>query len=292
VRRWDRTPSSKPKEALFDGQPLNIETHQKNPLEYAASEVVKKLKSRPGYDHYYHRTKPATEDYFRHDNTISLVAKFKDGHEEGYDIIPERETDMWSSRYSLVMYKIIEDDFNNFMSYIPFEEDLLDQVYSPRLADIINRLGREIENFLKAWLKSHYADTYPNVEQFRNGRRKMSDLKNFFEPVAELSKQRVQVKNLGYTIYPFEDFQHSGDEVPFWWTLYNEQKHNAYESRKHATIRNTLYPLAALFVLNCLVPTKKEIDFFEMYGTQSMNFEECSSKFFVYTRWRSMLNFA
>lgn len=87
--------------------------------------------------------------------------------EEGYDIIPEKKTDMLSSGYSRMMYNIIEDDFNKFLNYIPLEEELLDVVYSPRLADIIMRLGREIENFFKEWLDSSYSNKYPKVDLYR-----------------------------------------------------------------------------------------------------------------------------
>jgi hypothetical protein len=291
LMRWDRTPTSKPKEALFDGQPMNIETDQEKPLKYAVSKVVEKLKSLPEFDTVKYRTDPGDEDNFRPDDVINLIATVK-GQEEGYDIIPKKKADMLSSGYSRMMYNIIEDDFNKFLSYIPLEEDLIDEVYSPRLADIIIRLGREIENFFKAWLDSPYSDMYQNVESCRNGRRMMSDLKIFFEPITKLSLNEVYVKNLGYSIYPFEDFSKSGERLPYWWTLYNNQKHKAYENRKYATIRNTLYPLAALFVLNCLIPTDEDVACFEKFGFTRPNARECSSTLFMYRPWYNMLSYS
>lgn len=120
----------------------------------------------------------------------------------------------------------------------------------------------------------------------------MSDLKIFFEPITKLSTKEVYVKNLGYSIYPFEEFLKSGESVPYWWTLYNKQKHNAYETRKCATIRNTLYPLAVLFVLNCLIPTEGDVAHFEIHGFPLSNFRECSSELFIHKAWNNLLNFS
>jgi hypothetical protein len=209
VMRWDRKPTSKPKEALFDGQPMKIETDQEKTLKYAVSRVAEKLNSLPGASKVDYRTHQGYDDDFRPDDVISLIVTFEDGHEEGYDITPEKKADMLGSGYSRMMYNIIEDDFNKFLSYVPLEEELLDDVYSPRLADIIIRLGREIENFFKAWLDSSYSNMYPNVNLYRNRKREMSDLKIFFESITKLSSKEVYVKNLGYSIYPFEEFSKS-----------------------------------------------------------------------------------
>lgn len=195
------------------------------------------------------------------------------------------------SGYSSEMYQIIESDFIEFTNYVPLEEGLLDNVYSPRLADIIIRLGCQIEAFFKEWLNCPLADSYPKVDSYRNGFLKMHQFKKFFEPTAKLSSQEVLVIKLGYTIRPFEDFIKSGDDVPFWWTIYNDQKHKAYIERKKATIRNTLYPLAALFVLNGLIPNERDIIHFGKHGFSYPQYKQYESPLFVYKPAHTMLDF-
>jgi len=85
--RWDRTPGSKSEEALFNGKPLLIETDQDNHQEVALVIANKQLYSLPGRKTLYQRANmgPGKDP----NGIMSLRVVFEDGHEEGYDIIPE-----------------------------------------------------------------------------------------------------------------------------------------------------------------------------------------------------------
>ncbi len=87
LMRWDRTPASKSEEALFNGKPLLIETDQENHPEFAQVTANKQLFSLSGYKTLYIRAKTGPGEHPL--GIISLRVFFKDGHDEGYDIVPE-----------------------------------------------------------------------------------------------------------------------------------------------------------------------------------------------------------
>lgn len=162
---------------------------------------------------------------------------------------------MFNSGYSIEMYRIIEDDFIDFIRYVPLEESHL-KVYSPKLADIIIRCCNQIETFFKEWLMLPSLDHLDKIEIYRNKiniRRgpqlKIEDYRNFFEPRLELSERGLLVTTLDKYIYPFKEFANK-DNAPRWWTTHNNLKHHAYENRKEATLEISLYAVAALYYLN------------------------------------------
>jgi hypothetical protein len=162
---------------------------------------------------------------------------------------------MFNSGYSIEMYRIIEDDFVDFISYVPLEENHL-KVYSPKLADIIIRCCNQIEAFFKEWLMLPSLDHLEQIEIYRSKinikkgpRLKIEDYKYFFKPRLRLSEHCLFVPTLDKYISPFEEFNSEG-KAPSWWTVHNNLKHHAFENRKEATLEVALYAISALFYLN------------------------------------------
>ena len=85
LMRWDRIPGSKTEEAFFNGKPLLIETDQENHQEFAQVKANKQLFSLPGRKTLYVDKGPGEDPR----GIMRLRVVFEDGHEEGYDIIPE-----------------------------------------------------------------------------------------------------------------------------------------------------------------------------------------------------------
>lgn len=178
---------------------------------------------------------------------------------------------MFNSGYSIKMYRIIEDDFIDFISYVPLEENHLN-VYSPKLADIIIRCCNQIETFFKEWLMlpslerfdpiEQYRDKYRNEARNRGPRLNIGDYRDFFEPHLRLSEYDVYIPTLDKYIYPFKEFSEES-RAPCWWTVHNHLKHRAYEKRRKATLEIALYAIAALFFLN-------RSNHLTTYGLQSM----------------------
>jgi len=170
----------------------------------------------------------------------------------------EEDLNMFNSGYSIEMYRIIEDDFIDFISYVPLEENHLN-VYSPKLADIIIRCCNQIETFFKEWLMLPSLDDFDEIEKYRKkyrdelqGKRpylNIMDYKDFFEPRLELSRYNINVPTLNEDIFPFKEFKEER-QAPCWWDVHNHLKHRAYDNRQEATLKVALYAVAALFFLN------------------------------------------
>lgn len=167
----------------------------------------------------------------------------------------EENLNMFNSGYSTEMYRIIENDFIDFISYVPLEENNLN-VYSPKLADIIMRCCSQIETFFKEWLMLPSLDHLKRIEIYRSKitikkgpRLNIEDYGAFFEPRLRLSDHGLFVPTLNKSIYPFKEFSNNS-KAPCWWTVNNNLKHHAYENRQEATLEIALYAIAALFFLN------------------------------------------
>lgn len=167
----------------------------------------------------------------------------------------QENLNIFNSGYSIEMYRIIEDDFIDFIRYVPLEESHLN-VYSPKLADIIIRCCNQIETFFKEWLMLPSLDHLDKIEIYRNKvnirmgpQLKIEDCRNFFEPRLGLSERGLFVTTLDKYIYPFKEFSNRGN-TPRWWTTHNKLKHHAYENRKEATLEVALDAISALFYLN------------------------------------------
>lgn len=157
---------------------------------------------------------------------------------------------MFNSGYSIEMYRLIETDFIDFISYVPLEENHLN-VYSPKLADIIIRCCNQIETFFKEWLMLPSLNHLDDIEIYRNKGHLLNigDYRNFFEPRLRLSEHCLFIPTLNKYISPFGEFSNKS-KAPRWWTVHNNLKHHAYENRKEATLEIALYAISALFFLN------------------------------------------
>jgi len=155
---------------------------------------------------------------------------------------------MFSSGYSIELYKVLEDDFITFISYVPLDEGHL-RVHSPKLADLIIRCCIQIDIFFKEWLKLSNLDHIDDISNYRQKRQNIDLYRDFFEPRLHLSKFTICVKDLEDPISPFENFSEIS-KAPCWWAAHNNLKHDAYKSRKYATLDNALNAISALYFLH------------------------------------------
>ena len=61
---------------------------------------------------------------------------------------------MFKSGYTLMLYGILENDVVDFLTYIPLEYYLGDkrkEIFSPRLAELMIRIGSQIDIFFRNW---------------------------------------------------------------------------------------------------------------------------------------------
>ncbi|MES2837655.1 MAG: hypothetical protein V4667_09040 [Bacteroidota bacterium] len=165
----------------------------------------------------------------------------------------------FSSGETYEQYQIIEKDFIDFINVVPLAEEHY-SVHSPFLRDIIIRACVQIEIFFKEWAKSNCTmdNTNPLLKKYNKTDKKSKELKGernwtfkdyyCFKQDVEHGDSSIKVRVLDIDIFPFENW--TEEKPPFWWESYNSIKHSGFDNKKHSTLKNALYSLAALFQLH------------------------------------------
>lgn len=89
------------------------------------------------------------------------------------------------------------------------------------------------------------SDEHSNINTYRQ---------RILEVYPEIVNQKVKIMNSNLEIYPFMIWNTRNDETDnnnneSWWTGYNKIKHSRTSSYKEANLKNTLYALAALYLI-------------------------------------------
>ena len=155
-------------------------------------------------------------------------------------------------------YHSIEKDFIKFIEYFPLsrypEEDDMKKITSPKLADLLLRIGSKIDISFSSRINN------PNRELNWN------DYKNL-EPELKLSDYSVFSTHNQEYMTPFEDWQYIkkdklkkpgavAEQVDFWWTAYNNVKH--HYNIENANLYHVYNSLSALFILVCVFKTGRD----------------------------------
>ena len=161
---------------------------------------------------------------------------------------------MFKSGYSVRIFKVLEDDLVDFFNYIPIEyypNEESQNIYSPKLAELLIRIGSQVDIFFRHWGVVHnvYNKTHTNnlkIDNLNFGNYK--DIEKSGELILSSKKIEILLKN--ENINPFEFWIDNG--YPLWWTAYNKLKHHGFTYRKMGNLFNVIEALSALFLLNCV----------------------------------------
>lgn len=175
---------------------------------------------------------------------------------------------------SYEQYQIIENDFINFIKFVPLCQDHFD-VYSPFLRDIIIRTCVQVEIFFKEWgkeicstntnfvLLSKYNKTYKDGTIMGAKNWGIKDY-NIWSTQLNI---KIHVPLLNEDILPFSDWT---PETPMkWWNVYNQIKHSGHTAKKEATLEMALLALAGLFQLHCAHRTS--FNYLKQFNTISIS---------------------
>jgi hypothetical protein len=146
------------------------------------------------------------------------------------------------------MYQSLEKEFLNYIEYVPLSPQHYN-VWSYPLVNLFNNIGSSVDSFFKNAIKCNSLDDFPSIDQIRLNSRQhnMKTYREIFDTQYQVSnKQIFELKNFT-SIAPFKDW--SNKNTPGWWSQYTEIKHNRFENREKATLKNALDSLAGLFVL-------------------------------------------
>jgi len=165
-------------------------------------------------------------------------------------------------------YQIIENDFINYIRYVPLNEQNHLKVHSPILRDIILRSCVQIEQFLKEWALFFCSEyqTYPpffeeKIWKDYNSKNKKDEIQktrnwsigtyytlkvNYFK-----DEYLIFIRPMNKCINPFADWNDEKNP-PNWWNAYNTIKHGGKTAKSLSNLENALLSLSALFYLHCV----------------------------------------
>lgn len=170
------------------------------------------------------------------------------------------------------VYKNLENEFLELANFIHIDDDQLG-IYSMHIADLIVRCVVEIEAISKELYKSLGGNMSP-ID--KDGKKRDlyfdTDCLYLLEQHWKLSKKEISVS--AATIYfakpentiisPLHKAYKRGSSGSNWEKAYQAVKHNRKESLKMATIKNLLYAMGALYILN-LYYKNERIDIGRVY---------------------------
>ena len=153
---------------------------------------------------------------------------------------------MFKSGYSLNLYQIIEEDFMEFLKNISidyYQGDERKNIYSPKLGELLIRIGSQIDIFFRNWdvVQSHYPGV--SIEKLKFGNYKA------IEKDINLNDKQITIQSTNEILFPFSNWT---IKDPDWLTAYNNVKHNGYTNKEKGNFFNVIESLAALFLLNCV----------------------------------------
>ncbi len=162
---------------------------------------------------------------------------------------------MYESGYSLRMFQILEDDVVDFLTYIPLEYYLGDkrkEIFSPRLAELLIRIGSQVDIFFKNWDIVHevYKNKYPN-KKFNQDKLDIGNYKDIERDGKKiLSNKEIRILSTDELLTPFKCWTDNG--YPLWWKAYNNVKHQGFKNKIDGNLFNVIESLSALFLINCI----------------------------------------
>lgn len=136
-------------------------------------------------------------------------------------------------------YLVLENDFLTTERYIAFDNDNF-KCFSNEFIKQYQSICSEIDVILKSICKE--INTTSNAEKITE-----------YTPIvlsqwSDIVNQTVDVREL--TLQPFKDWTAPpAFNSPFWWTPYNNVKHNRLMNYKSANLENVINSLAGLYIL-------------------------------------------
>lgn len=163
-------------------------------------------------------------------------------------------------------YSDLERQFTEYLAYVPYLEGN-EGTYSFRLANLILSIGAHLDSALKEIGKDSTFSKYSDMNNPKNlkGKPRLQNVFDFY-PISEvysLPTRIVTFKCLPNKdkLEPFKDYnRESGNNIPYWWTSYNNIKHHFYESFKEAQLKTIRDALAGAFLINAIhKPSRKRL---------------------------------
>lgn len=168
----------------------------------------------------------------------------------------------------LNIYYDIETQFIELSRIIPIDND--DQTYSPRLYNILQMSCGQVENMMRLicdklgidYLNPDKPNWKPNFPAYY---KKINE--NNILSIQMIALREIDIKETTRTYHPFELV--SNEHTPFWWTAYNNTKHDLPEGYRQGNLKNTLHALSAVYSIHCMAYYVQHVDTKESFLDRS-----------------------
>ena len=133
----------------------------------------------------------------------------------------------------------LESDFNNSIRFVDLAEEN-DPTFSTEFARQLVCISTEFETVAK--------QLCPLIDNSKSAGN-IADYKEIIlSKYPEVYKAPVYIDRYKRTIFPFSCWENEGERLE-WWDAYQHVKHHRQDYFNEATIKNTLYALASLLIL-------------------------------------------
>ena len=167
-------------------------------------------------------------------------------------------------------YLMLEKKFINTLSYVSLSPDNYD-TFSNEYANLIQSIGSELDSFFKIYCDLSSTDTHINISNYAN---------HILSDWEDIKNQVVRAMNIEIT--PFESWDINAPKQSLcWWEAFEEIKHSRVTNEKKGSLKNTLYLLAALYLLEMKwLKTKAD-------KTNQSDIPDIDSKLFILVNWNT-----
>ena len=187
----------------------------------------------------------------------------------GLNVMGESKIDPYFKiGYHVDRYYELEEDFLTVLKYMPLEiynnSEAREKATSTYLADLLIRIGSNIDIVFRKMIMEKYKDSYDNklkkinTKRIEKGKTPLPEVDLKFDDYKELdvfcqlSGYKVTVIQTGEEeLQPFKEWKNGA--TPIWWSSYNQVKHHA--TLEKANLDNVIQALAALLLLICMSQT-------------------------------------
>lgn len=134
-------------------------------------------------------------------------------------------------------YLMLETKFAQTLQYVTLSSDNFD-TYSNEYAHLIQTVGAELDAFFKVYCGFAPLE-YKNISDYAAV---------ILQDWSDIKKQIVKADDI--SLQPFENWdERCAKQSLFWWEVFDTIKHSRVVNEKVASLKNTIYILAALYML-------------------------------------------
>jgi len=136
-------------------------------------------------------------------------------------------------------YLMLEKKFINTTMYVEISTHNY-STFSHEYASLLQIIGAELDSFFKVYC-GYNAEDEKNIADYA---------KYIFNEYPDIKNQEIEVIGKDITVQPFKKWDKTKAKKSLtWWNSFDKIKHNRVGNKAHASLKNVLNILSALFLL-------------------------------------------